>query len=81
MDRAPGLSIRLKLTLSYAVRPSVLPHPVSVWAGVQNLFVLTRYQGFDPNVSSAGASQLAAGYDTNAYPVPRTWLVGVRASF
>lgn len=70
-----------QLTLSYALRPAGRPHPLSVWVGAQNLFVLTKYQGFDPNVSSGGATQLAAGYDTNAYPVPRTWLVGVRASF
>jgi hypothetical protein len=70
-----------QLTLSYAVRPAIMPHPVSVWVGVQNLFVLTSYRGYDPNVSSGGAAQLAAGYDTNAYPVPRTWLAGVRATF
>ncbi|UOQ98469.1 TonB-dependent receptor plug domain-containing protein [Hymenobacter sp. 5317J-9] len=69
-----------QLTLSYDLRPTS-PHPMSVWVGGQNLFVLTRYRGFDPNVSSGGATLLAAGYDTNAYPVPRTWLLGVRASF
>ncbi|MDO7850085.1 TonB-dependent receptor plug domain-containing protein [Hymenobacter convexus] len=68
-------------TFSYALRPATGPHPVSVWVGGQNLFVLTSYRGFDPNVSSGGATLLAAGYDTNLYPVPRTWLLGVRASF
>ncbi|MDO7845396.1 TonB-dependent receptor plug domain-containing protein [Hymenobacter sp. M29] len=70
-----------QLTISCALRPASAPHPVSVWVGGQNLFVLTSYRGFDPNVSSGGATLLAAGYDTNAYPVPRTWLLGVRASF
>ncbi|MBD2722872.1 TonB-dependent receptor plug domain-containing protein [Hymenobacter armeniacus] len=70
-----------QLTFSYALRPAAHPHPMSVWVGGQNLFVLSSYRGFDPNVSSGGATLLAAGYDANAYPVPRTWLLGVRASF
>lgn len=79
-QRADNLRLT-QLTLSYALRPASGPHPLSVWAGGQNLFVITKYQGFDPNVSSGGATQLAAGYDTNAYPVPRIWMAGVRATF
>jgi TonB-linked SusC/RagA family outer membrane protein len=76
-----GAYLRLsQLSVSYALRPANGPRPVSVWVGAQNLFVLTSYQGFDPNVSSGGATLLAAGYDTNYYPVPRTWLLGVRAT-
>ena len=69
-----------QLSVSYALRPTNSPRPVTVWVGAQNLFVLTGYRGFDPNVSSGGATLLAAGYDTNYYPVPRTWLLGVRAT-
>ncbi|WP_201985878.1 TonB-dependent receptor plug domain-containing protein [Hymenobacter rubidus] len=70
-----------QLTLSFITGKVDSPHPNSIWVGAQNLFVLTNYRGFDPNVSSGGATLLAAGYDTNAYPVPRTWLVGARIGF
>ena len=70
-----------QLTLSCQLLPEASPHQLSVWLGAQNLFVLTSYDGFDPNVSSGGSATLSAGYDTNRYPVPRTWLAGVRASF
>ncbi|MBO2010455.1 TonB-dependent receptor plug domain-containing protein [Hymenobacter negativus] len=69
-----------QLSVSYALRPATAMRPISVWVGAQNLFVLTSYRGFDPNVSSGGATLLAAGYDTNYFPVPRTWLLGVRAT-
>lgn len=56
-------------------------HQLSVWVGSQNLFVITNYRGFYPNVSSGGATSLAVGYDTSCYPMLRTWLAGVEASF
>ena len=70
-----------QLTLSFAPGAADSPHPSAIWVGGQNLFVLTRYRGFDPNVGSGGATLLASGYDTNAYPTPRTWLAGIRIGF
>ncbi|WBA40848.1 SusC/RagA family TonB-linked outer membrane protein [Hymenobacter canadensis] len=54
---------------------------VSVWAGGQNLLVLTKYRGFDPSVSSAGADANQAGLDASAYPTARTLLLGVQGEF
>jgi hypothetical protein len=42
---------------------------------MQNLFVLSGYRGYDPNVGSSGS---VVGQDYGAVPVPRTWLAGVR---
>ncbi|AIZ62546.1 hypothetical protein PK28_00485 [Hymenobacter sp. DG25B] len=53
---------------------------ISVWAGGHNLLVLSKYRGFDPNVSSAGADSQQAGLDTGAYPTARTFLLGVQAT-
>jgi len=53
----------------------------------QNLFVITKYAGLDPEVSSNPAnSQLlnslpTAGIDYTAYPRPRTFTLGLNASF
>jgi iron complex outermembrane receptor protein len=53
----------------------------------QNLFVITKYSGLDPEVSSNPASfQLlnslpTAGIDYAAYPRPRTFTIGLNATF
>jgi hypothetical protein len=64
-------------SISYKLRQKPAPE-LAVWAGVQNLFVLSGYRGYDPNVSSGGSSASLAGQDYGAVPVPRTWLAGVR---
>lgn len=75
-----GSHVRLSsLTATYRLRQAA-SSDISVWAGVQNLFVLTGYRGYDPNVSSGGSAPYLAGQDYGAVPVPRTWLLGVRAS-
>jgi len=53
----------------------------------QNLFVITKYKGLDPEVSSSPAdyqllnSLPTAGIDYTAYPRPRTFTLGLNASF
>jgi iron complex outermembrane receptor protein len=42
-------------------------------AGVQNVFVITKYKGLDP--------ELSGGVDDNQYPRPRTFLLGVGLDF
>jgi TonB-linked SusC/RagA family outer membrane protein len=75
-----GSHVRLSaLTATYRLRQAA-SSDISLWAGVQNLFVLTGYRGYDPNVSSGGTTPALAGQDYGAVPVPRTWLLGVRAS-
>lgn len=75
-----GSHLRLSsLTVSYRLRHAAT-QDLSLWAGGQNLFVLSNYRGYDPNVSSGGNSPALAGRDYGAVPVPRTWLLGVRAT-
>ncbi len=42
-------------------------------ANVQNVFVVTKYKGLDPEVYS--------GIDNNAYPRPRTYTLGINVGF
>ena len=75
-----GNHVRLSaLTLSYKVWEKEARN-VHLWLGGQNLLVLTKYRGFDPNVSSAGSDNQQAGLDAGAYPTARTILLGVRAT-
>lgn len=44
-----------------------------------NLFVITKYSGMDPDVSSSNA--LFTGFDRMSYPKPRTFTLGVNLTF
>ncbi len=47
----------------------------------RNLFVWTKYVGYDPEVNAGGQSTLLRGIDFGAVPIPRTISVGVQAKF
>ena len=49
----------------------------------QNLFVITTYNGYDPEVNTPTAANgiLSYGVDFGAYPRARTFLIGLNASF
>lgn len=46
-----------------------------------NIFTITKYTGFDPDVSNFGTSLLQQGIDYGAYPSKRTYTFGLTASF
>jgi hypothetical protein len=52
-----------------------------LYISAQNLFTLTNYSGFDPEVSSKGTSNLEPGVDWNPYPVSRVFTMGVNIAF
>lgn len=55
---------------------------VRLYAEGQNLWLLSRYRGFDPEVSSNGGTvERTAGVDYGAYPQARTVLAGVNVKF
>lgn len=52
------------------------------YVGAQNLFLITKYTGFDPEVSSNGASSaVLQGLDYATYPSYRTFNAGVKITF
>lgn len=53
-----------------------------VFVGAQNLFTITGYSGFDPEVSSnGGTSAVLQGLDYAAYPAYRTFNLGAKITF
>ena len=50
---------------------------IRVFASVQQAFVLTKYPGSNPEVSSSGLNGLSQGMDLGAYPVPRVISMGI----
>ncbi len=74
-----GSYLRLKnLTLGYTLPRSLSQkaylQTLRVYVSCQNLFTLTRYSGFDPEVG-------VSGVDLSTYPVTRTVSFGVNVKF
>lgn len=81
-----GSFLRLKnLTMGYTL-PSQWIKKASisklrVYASAQNLFCLTGYSGYDPEVSTAGNSPMTPGLDWGAYPKSRVITFGLDIQF
>lgn len=84
-----GSFLRLNnATLGYTLRPSAiglgdLVNSLRLTVTGQNLFVITDYSGFDPEVNTGNAIDgiQTFGIDRFTYPSPRTLLVGLNVSF
>jgi TonB-linked SusC/RagA family outer membrane protein len=50
-----------------------------IYLSANNLFTLTKYQGFDPDLGSAGV--LSAGVDYGMYPQAKTFMGGLQLTF
>lgn len=77
-------------TLGYTLRDGTVQKlkltKLRVYASVQNLFLSTKYTGYDPEVdtfnSSYGSnSSFSQNLDFFAYPRPRTWNLGLSVGF
>jgi TonB-dependent starch-binding outer membrane protein SusC len=81
-----GSYMRLKaVTLSYKFGANLLQKfgitRMSVYATAQNLFTITNYKGFDPEVSQNSPNGPAMGIDYGTYPQSRSFIFGVTADF
>jgi len=54
---------------------------VSISASVKNVFVITNYSGWDPEVASFGTNLNKIGVDSNSYPQMRSYLLDVQFRF
>ncbi|MDH7461891.1 TonB-dependent receptor [Chitinophagaceae bacterium 26-R-25] len=92
-----GSYLRFKtITLAYRIDPKVLSHiglsAASVYVSAQNLITITKYKGFDPEVSTYGTAvtstgapdidnrNVSIGVDYGAYPQPKIILFGLNLS-
>ncbi len=59
----------------------VIAHKVSLrlTAMVQNVFVITKYTGLDPEISGGQSGTIMGGIDNNVYPRPRIYSIGLNA--
>lgn len=79
-----GSFIRLQnVSLGYniPIGSSKLIRSARVYVSGQNLFIMTDYTGYDPEVNNLGQEGTALGDDYDAYPRPRVYTVGVDLKF
>jgi len=77
-----GSYFRLKsATIYYSLPDTKAFKNARIFFTGTNLFTVTKYTGFDPEVSSYGQSLLQQGIDYGAYPSSRTYTIGVSSNF
>ena len=79
-----GSYLRLKnAQIGYTLPQHLTRHAsiqrLRVYVGAENLFTITRYEGFDPELASGGYTTL--GVDKGIYPQSRTITVGANVTF
>lgn len=81
-----GSFLRLKnVTLGYSI-PKVLLKKIKlqqfrIYASAQNLFVVSNYSGYDPEVSMRASNPMTPGVDWGAYPRSKVFTFGVDVQF
>ena len=68
------------LLLAYTFEPTLIQRlklsRLRAYVSVQNFFLSTKFQGYDPEVSTSG-SPFDQGVDLYAYPKPRVFMLGL----
>ena len=79
-----GSYFRLRsLTLSFDVPEDYVGRlggmqSARLYFNAENVFTLTGYTGFNPDVNTAGQNNINRGVDLGAYPLARTYRIGIR---
>ena len=77
-----GSFLRCKnLTLGYRLPTIKGIQSARVYVSANNLFTITNYSGFDPEVNSFGNSNTLIGVDNLVYPVAKSYLAGLQITF
>ncbi|MCR5520002.1 MAG: TonB-dependent receptor [Bacteroidales bacterium] len=84
--RLQNLSLAYRLPYKLTEKMKISSARISL--NIQNLFTLTRYSGYDPEIgmtmdqySTNGQDALMNGIDTGRYPSPRIYTLGVNIGF
>ena len=82
-----GSYLRIQnITLGYTLPSAILDKQsliskVRFYTTIQNLYTFTNYSGYDPEIGAFNQNSMMMGIDNGRYPVPRTYMVGVKVEF
>lgn len=74
-------------TLGYTIPADIVKRAsiqtARIYVTAQNLFTITNYDGYDPEVNTAafGGANFLIGHDFYTAPLPKTYMVGVNIGF
>lgn len=74
-------SLSFGYTLPREMLKKVHIQNLRLYVTASNLFVLTKYSGYDPEVDTRRRSPLTPGVDYSAYPKSRSFNIGMNLSF
>ena len=76
LENASYLKLK-NISLAYHIPRNVLQYlDAQISFSVQNLYTFTKYEGMDPETFDT-----ASGVDQGAYPIPRTFTLGLKVNF
>ncbi len=74
-----GSFIRFKnITLGYTLPVKKVFSNLRVYVSANNLFTITNYSGYDPEVNSFGNSNTQIGIDNLVYPAAKSFIAGIQ---
>lgn len=78
-----GSYLKLKnLNIGYNWKPKFKGiSNINIYASATNLFTITNYSWFDPEVNAFGSDSSRRGVDIYSYPSSRTYSMGLKVSF
>jgi TonB-linked SusC/RagA family outer membrane protein len=74
-------TLTLGYTLPQSISNKIKMKKLRVYASGYNLWLLTNYTGFDPEVSTRRRTNLTPGVDYSAYPKSRSFVFGLNVNF
>jgi TonB-linked SusC/RagA family outer membrane protein len=72
--RCRDVSMSYKIPAKYSKKLRL--QDVQIYGNVQNLFIITRYSGFNPEIGASSGRGFARGMDTGAAPLLRAYRIG-----
>ncbi|WP_316850023.1 SusC/RagA family TonB-linked outer membrane protein [Pedobacter agri] len=74
-------TLTLGYTLPLKISEKLKMKKLRVYASAYNLWLLTNYTGFDPEVSTRRRTNLTPGVDYSAYPKSKSFVFGLNVNF
>nr|MCU0321822.1 hypothetical protein [Chitinophagaceae bacterium] len=72
--RCRDINLSYKLPISFTKRLKV--QAIQVYGNIQNLFIITRYTGFNPEIGASSGRGFSIGMDNGAAPLARAYRFG-----
>lgn len=81
-----GSYIRLKnISLTYSLprnwMKKINVNQIQFYGTIQNLFTITKYKGYDPEIGASSQNVLLQGIDRGRYPSQRIYTIGAKLNF